>query len=241
MGTEGTSDAFSHTNNRVEYIDGVSQLQPWENLRNINHSEDGTGRADGRRRSSVTKSWSFPQTVLARDENIISTNVIGNSHSVQKLVLSDDDDNLDGISGEQPLDDTNSPSEKVIINVSGLRFETQISTLLRFPMTLLGNQARRDQYYDAARDEYFFDRNRPSFDAILYYYQSSGRLRRPANVPVDIFLDELRFYELDLETIEKYREDEGFVCEAPKPMPANPFQRKVDYLLALTSQFMCGL
>jgi len=54
------------------------------------------------------------------------------------------------------------------------------------------------------RNEYFFDRNRPSFDAILYYYQSGGRLRRPVNVPLDVFTEEVRFYEFDDDTIEQY-------------------------------------
>jgi len=117
--------------------------------------------------------------------------------------------------------------ERVVINISGLRVETRLKTLEQFPDTLLGDPARRDRYYDPLRNEYFFDRNRPSFDAILYYYQSAGRLRRPINVPLDIFLDEIRFYELGEETIEKYREDEGFVKEEEKPLPTNPFQRRV--------------
>jgi len=63
------------------------------------------------------------------------------------------------------------------------------------------------------RDEYFFDRNRSSFDAILHYYQSSGRLRRPLTVPLDVFTDEIRFYELGEDVIEKYLVEEGFVKE----------------------------
>lgn len=118
-------------------------------------------------------------------------------------------------------------SERIVINVSGLRFETRIKTLDQYPHTLLGNQERRNQYYDSLRDEYFFDRNRPSFDAILYYYQSSGRLRRPVNVPLDIFMEEIRFYELGEDVIDKYRQDEGFVKEEPRPLPENKFQRKV--------------
>ena len=84
--------------------------------------------------------------------------------------------------------------ERVIINVSGLRVETRLVTLERFPDTLLGDSCRRDHYFDALRNEYFFDRNRASFDAILYYYQSAGRLRRPTNVPLDVFLDEVNYY-----------------------------------------------
>ncbi|XP_033621845.1 potassium voltage-gated channel subfamily A member 5, partial [Fukomys damarensis] len=68
---------------------------------------------------------------------------------------------------------------RVVINVSGLRFETQLRTLALFPDTLLGDPAKRLRHFDPLRNEYFFDRHRPSFDAILYYYQSGGRLRRP--------------------------------------------------------------
>lgn len=118
-------------------------------------------------------------------------------------------------------------SERVVINVSGLRFETQLKTLNQFPETLLGNPQKRNKYYDPLRNEYFFDRNRPSFDAILYYYQSGGRLRRPVNVPLDVFSEEIKFYELGEDAIEKYREDEGFIKEKEKPLPENEFQRRV--------------
>lgn len=117
--------------------------------------------------------------------------------------------------------------ERVVLNVSGLKFETQLKTLNRFPNTLLGNPRKRNRYYDPLRNEYFFDRNRPSFDAILYYYQSGGRLRRPVNVPIDVFTEEISFYELDDEAVEKYRIDEGFLKEGVKLLPENEFQRKI--------------
>ncbi|XP_046378811.1 potassium voltage-gated channel subfamily A member 1-like isoform X1 [Haliotis rufescens] len=117
--------------------------------------------------------------------------------------------------------------ERVVINVSGLRFETQLKTLNQFPDTLLGNPQKRNRYYDPLRNEYFFDRNRPSFDAILYFYQSGGRLRRPVNVPLDVFSEEIKFYELGEDAFEKYREDEGYIKEEEKPLPQNEFQRRV--------------
>ncbi|XP_063306540.1 potassium voltage-gated channel subfamily A member 3 [Pelobates fuscus] len=117
--------------------------------------------------------------------------------------------------------------ERVVINISGLRFETQLKTLAQFPDTLLGDPKKRMRYFDPLRNEYFFDRNRPSFDAILYYYQSGGRIRRPVNVPIDIFSEEIRFYELGEEAMEKFREDEGFIKEEERPLPANEFQRQV--------------
>ncbi|KAM9534526.1 potassium voltage-gated channel subfamily A member 2 [Salvelinus alpinus] len=117
--------------------------------------------------------------------------------------------------------------ERVVINISGLRFETQLKTLSQFPDTLLGDPKKRMRYFDPLRNEYFFDRSRTSFDAILYFYQSGGRLRRPANVTLDIFSEEIRFYELGDEAIELFREDEGFVKEEERPLPDNEFQRQV--------------
>uniref|UniRef100_A0A8C4VFX7 Potassium voltage-gated channel subfamily A member 4 n=2 Tax=Gopherus evgoodei TaxID=1825980 RepID=A0A8C4VFX7_9SAUR len=118
--------------------------------------------------------------------------------------------------------------ERVVINVSGLRFETQLKTLAQFPETLLGDPAKRGRYFDPLRNEYFFDRNRPSFDAILYYYQSGGRLKRPVNVPFDIFTEEVKFYQLGEEAMLKFREDEGFVKEEEdKALPDNEFKKQI--------------
>ncbi|XP_007657298.2 potassium voltage-gated channel subfamily A member 4 [Ornithorhynchus anatinus] len=118
--------------------------------------------------------------------------------------------------------------ERVVINVSGLRFETQMKTLAQFPETLLGDPEKRTQYFDPLRNEYFFDRNRPSFDAILYYYQSGGRLKRPVNVPFDIFTEEVKFYQLGEEALLKFREDEGFVREEEdKVLPENEFKKQI--------------
>ena len=67
-------------------------------------------------------------------------------------------------------------SERIAINVSGMRVETRLKTLSRFPDTLLGDDSRRTRYYDPLRNEYFFDRNRLCFDSILYYYQVTHRV-----------------------------------------------------------------
>ncbi|XP_035167860.1 potassium voltage-gated channel subfamily A member 5-like isoform X1 [Oxyura jamaicensis] len=117
--------------------------------------------------------------------------------------------------------------QRVLINISGLRFETQLGTLNQFPDTLLGDPDKRMRYFDPLRNEYFFDRNRPSFDGILYFYQSGGKLRRPVNVSIDVFADEIRFYQLGDEAMERFREDEGFIKEEEKPLPRNEFQRQV--------------
>jgi hypothetical protein len=47
---------------------------------------------------------------------------------------------------------------KVTLNISGLKFQTQMRTLKRLPDTLLGNDTKRQKYWDPVRLEYFFDR-----------------------------------------------------------------------------------
>jgi len=63
--------------------------------------------------------------------------------------------------------------------------------------------------------------------AVLYYYQSGGRLRRPIEVPEDVFLEELEFYRISDETIRQYKEKEGFLMEKKKALPSKLWQRKV--------------
>ncbi|NXN30118.1 KCNA3 protein, partial [Nycticryphes semicollaris] len=109
---------------------------------------------------------------------------------------------------------------------AGRRFETLGRTLLRFPDTLLGDPRRRRRYFDPQRREYFFDRHRGAFGAVLYYYQSGGRLRRPPDVPLDVFLEELRFYQLGAEAEGRLREAEGFAVEVAQPLPGGRLQRR---------------
>lgn len=118
-------------------------------------------------------------------------------------------------------------SERLAINVSGMRYETQLRTLAQFPDSLLGDPRRRSRYFDPLRNELFLDRNRACFDAILYFYQSGGRLRRPANIPLDIFMDELMFYELGEDIMNRFKEDEGFPKEEERPLPANEIQKRL--------------
>ena len=127
--------------------------------------------------------------------------------------------------GPEPLV-LNEGNQRVIINIAGLRFETQLRTLSQFPETLLGDREKRMQFFDSMRNEYFFDRNRPSFDGILYYYQSGGKIRRPANVPIDVFADEMSFYELGSEAMDQFREDEGFLKDPETLLPSNDIHRQ---------------
>ncbi|NWS25058.1 KCNA3 protein, partial [Polioptila caerulea] len=85
---------------------------------------------------------------------------------------------------------------------------------------------RRRRFFDPQRREYFFDRHRGAFGAVLYYYQSGGRLRRPPDVPLDVFLEELRFYQLGDEAEERLREAEGFTVEEPPALPRGGLRRR---------------
>ncbi|CAF1143528.1 unnamed protein product [Adineta steineri] len=119
------------------------------------------------------------------------------------------------------------PLDKVVINISGLRFETRASTLQRYPQTLLGDKQRRAHFFDYMNNEYFFERHRSSFEAVLYFYQSGGRLARPENISAEIFLEEIKFFDLGDEVLKRYRKQEGYVEEIPVQRPINDLQRTI--------------
>lgn len=116
---------------------------------------------------------------------------------------------------------------RIIINVSGLRFETYDKTLGQFPETLLGCEARREFYYDSESNEYFFDRNRSSFEAILFFYQSNGKLVRPSGVPFYVFTEEVKFFELGREHLQRLEIEEGYIADDKPILPTNKTQRKI--------------
>lgn len=112
----------------------------------------------------------------------------------------------------------------VNINVCGMMYETLKNTLERFPTTLLGNQERRKNYFVKCKNAYFFDRNRQSFEAILYYYQSGGILIRPPNIPMPLFAEEITFFGLGEDAYLNLQENEGFIPET-KELPKLQWQR----------------
>lgn len=62
---------------------------------------------------------------------------------------------------------------RVVINVGGKRFETQISTFSSYPDSLLGTMFSARNTYLLKKDsngEIFFDRNPDAFEAILHLY-----------------------------------------------------------------------
>lgn len=111
----------------------------------------------------------------------------------------------------------------ILVNVSGKRFETFEETLSLFPDTLLGSPTERQKYFNENAGEYFFDRHRGSFAAILYFYQSNGSLIRPDQVPVHVFYKECVFFQLPEEIVETFQIESGVMDEEEeRPMPVNP-------------------
>ncbi|CAF3816222.1 unnamed protein product [Rotaria sordida] len=116
-------------------------------------------------------------------------------------------------------------NDRIIINVCGQRYETWRTTLELYPDTLLGNEKKRKYYYDKNRKEYFFDRHRGCFEAILYYYQSHGRLRRPEYIPLDIFIEEVTFFQLGEQALNQIRKDENIKEVKKVLLPKHPIRR----------------
>lgn len=126
--------------------------------------------------------------------------------------------------GGQPLDQE---ADLIKINVCGMVYETLLSTLQRFPDTLLGDKKRLDQYYVKSREFYFFDRSRQAFEAILYFYQTGGILLRPPNIPMPLFAEEVAFFDLGESVFMNLQKEEGYIPDQERVLPTNEWQRKI--------------
>jgi len=82
--------------------------------------------------------------------------------------------------------------EKLIINISGRRFETWQNTLEKYPDTLLGSN-EKDFFFDEEIHEYFFDRDPDIFRHILNYYRT-GKLHYPKHECLTQYDEELAFF-----------------------------------------------
>ena len=101
--------------------------------------------------------------------------------------------------------------KRVILNVSGEIFETCKNTLNRFPNTLLSTLDIQSPYYCLESNQYFFNRSRQCFGAILFYYQSNGILSCPPDIPVNIFADECVFFNIPDVIIYRMKIKEGIL------------------------------
>lgn len=108
----------------------------------------------------------------------------------------------------------------VAFNVSGQYYRVNPDLLAKFPDTLLGNREKRAKFWDASRKEYFLDKHRATFEVIINYYVRNGELNRPDDIPIDIFINEIKFYCLDRENLLKFLSAEGILLvEKEKEMP----------------------
>ncbi|KAK3587536.1 hypothetical protein CHS0354_004821 [Potamilus streckersoni] len=82
--------------------------------------------------------------------------------------------------------------DKLLINVSGRKFETWRTTLEKYPDTLLGSN-EKDFFYDEKSNEYFFDRDPDIFRNILNYYRT-GKLHYPKHECISAYDEELAFF-----------------------------------------------
>jgi potassium voltage-gated channel Shal-related subfamily D protein len=82
--------------------------------------------------------------------------------------------------------------EKMLINVSGRKFETWRSTVEKYPDTLLGS-TEREFFFDEETCEYFFDRDPEIFRHILNYYHT-GKLHYPRHECLLSYDEELSFF-----------------------------------------------
>ena len=91
---------------------------------------------------------------------------------------------------------------RITINVGGERFQTYENTLSCYPDSLLGSPERRQEFYNAGRNELVFpSQNKYVFNAILFFYQA-GILSRPDDIPLDVFIEEIKFFDLARYSVE---------------------------------------
>ena len=105
---------------------------------------------------------------------------------------------------------------RITINVAGEKYQTYAKTLERYPDTLLGDVIRREKYYQPEENEYFFDRDRAAFAAIIYYYQSEGQFYCPVTLPLHILVSEANFFDLGPIALNQVLDvEESNKCELP--------------------------
>ena len=136
-------------------------------------------------------------TILDIQQNRSNINLSNNSHRLASVNSFEIIHRATMVNNNETRTSTIQDNIRIVINIRGNIYETYESTLSKYPDTLLGNSHKRDPYYDSRKKQYCFDRDKETFDAILYYYQSSGKLIRPEGLDEDTFLAELEFFQID--------------------------------------------
>lgn len=119
---------------------------------------------------------------------------------------------------------------RIKINVSGKKYELTHSRLLKFPRSLLARSRRRAHFYDAVKDEFFFDRNRMAFESVYHFYQTAGEFLRPEHIPDELLMKEMHFFGLTDYLSLQTRDSISVNPLTPsrrKGIPTNRYQRMV--------------
>ena len=123
---------------------------------------------------------------------------------------------------------------RIKINVSGKKYELTHSRLLKFPRSLLARSRRRARFYDAAKDEFFFDRNRMAFESVYHFYQTAGEFLSPEHIPDELLMKEMHFFGLTDYLSLQTRDSISVNPVTPsrrKRIPTNRYQKMVWELL----------
>ncbi|XP_067949889.1 A-type voltage-gated potassium channel KCND2-like [Watersipora subatra] len=81
---------------------------------------------------------------------------------------------------------------KILIQISGQNFVSNVDTLLKYPESRLGKLVQKEP----SRAKYFFESDPEIFKEVLKFY-ISGELHCPKNICYSDFLSHLKFWEID--------------------------------------------
>jgi hypothetical protein len=120
-----------------------------------------------------------------------------------------------------------SDDDRLTINVSGTHYEINVSDLISFPDTILGDPLKRARYLVPSQNDYFFPRHSSSFESILYYYINDGVLIKPETISAIIFYEEIRFFQLSEKLIQTFHNDYLSINENNHIQPNLWWKRKL--------------
>lgn len=118
-------------------------------------------------------------------------------------------ENSHSLLGEQPKSE---PDERIVLNVGGVRFETWLSTIMKYPDTLLARMFSEQNRQMLVRDqnkEYFIDRNGRYFEPILEFYRT-GDLLVPPTLSAEIVQKEVDYFQLSVQIPKKLERKKMF-------------------------------
>lgn len=111
---------------------------------------------------------------------------------VQKKIIRKNDHRKSTSEGADIFQD-----RRIKINVGGRIFETYVSTLRKYPNTLLGTMFHpRNMLLMENTEEMFFDRNPRIFEVILDFFRTS-QIHRPPDVSPEMLREEMQFFQID--------------------------------------------